>query len=563
METSVPDIYAVGDAVEVTHFVTGQKALISLAGPANKQGRIAADNICGGNSHFHGSQGSSVLKLFGLTAASTGINEKAAQAAGIAYDKVVLFPASHAAYYPGARSMAMKVLYEKESLRLLGAQIVGGEGVDKRIDVLATAIRAKMKALELTELDLSYAPPYSSAKDPVNMAGFMIEDLESGKVQQFHWNDVEDLPCDGSATLLDVRTEGEYRRGPLNGFRNIPLDDLREHLDELDRDKPVLCELPDWASQLSGLSAFDAVWFQLFPSLRRIQFLSGRNTRAADSAERLSLRNGEAMSENLFGLTVAADKGLDDLQCQRLLSENRRYQEVMLQYRCALKALESRLEILNEEFSLQHDRNPIESMKSRLKSPSSIMNKMQKRGLSLDFPTMQANIMDIAGVRVICSFEEDVFFLAKCLKDQSDIEIITEKDYISHPKPNGYRSLHLTIRLPVFFAEKEIHVPVEIQLRTIAMDFWASLEHTIRYKKNLPINAEVETELKECADSSRDLLYHQLNHFKMLQCLRDGSLPSPAGIGAVWRFRIWAYCNFTLNDAVFLLHLCDIEVADL
>ena len=169
------------------------------------------------------------------------------------------------------------------------------------------------------------------------------------------------------------------------------------------------------------------------------------------------------MSENLFGLTVAADKGLDDLQCQRLLSENRRYQEVMLQYRCALKALESRLEILNEEFSLQHDRNPIESMKSRLKSPSSIMNKMQKRGLPLDFPTMQANIMDVAGVRVICSFEEDVFFLAKCLKDQSDIEIITEKDYISHPKPNGYRSLHLTIRLPVFFAEKEIHVPVEIQ----------------------------------------------------------------------------------------------------
>ena len=123
------------------------------------------------------------------------------------------------------------------------------------------------------------------------------------------------------------------------------------------------------------------------------------------------------MSENLFGLTVAADKGLDDLQCQRLLTENRRYQEVMLQYRCALKALESRLEILNEEFSLQHDRNPIESMKSRLKSPSSIMNKMQKRGLPLDFQAMQANIMDVAGVRVICSFEEDVFFLAKCLKN--------------------------------------------------------------------------------------------------------------------------------------------------
>ena len=213
------------------------------------------------------------------------------------------------------------------------------------------------------------------------------------------------------------------------------------------------------------------------------------------------------MSENLFGLTVAADKGLDDLQCQRLLSENRRYQEVMLQYRCALKALESRLEILNEEFSLQHDRNPIESMKSRLKSPSSIMNKMQKRGLSLDFPTMQANIMDIAGVRVICSFEEDVFFLAKCLKDQSDIEIITEKDYISHPKPNGYRSLHLTIRLPVFFAEKEIHVPVEIQLRTIAMDFWASLEHKMRYKKNIaPDQIKfLQDELSDCAKQSAAL----------------------------------------------------------
>ncbi len=239
METSVPDIYAVGDAVEVSHFVTGQKALISLAGPANKQGRIAADNVCGGNSRFTGSQGSSVLKVFDLTAASTGINEKTAKAAGIVYEKVVLFPASHAAYYPGAQSLTMKVLYEKETLRLLGAQIVGREGADKRIDVLATAIRAGMTALELTELDLAYAPPYSSAKDPVNMAGFMIEDLESGKVRQFHWDEVADLPRDGSAALLDVRTEWEYQRGHLDGFRNIPVDDLREHLDELERDKPV------------------------------------------------------------------------------------------------------------------------------------------------------------------------------------------------------------------------------------------------------------------------------------------------------------------------------------
>ena len=159
------------------------------------------------------------------------------------------------------------------------------------------------------------------------------------------------------------------------------------------------------------------------------------------------------MSENLFGLTVAADKGLDDLQCQRLLSENRRYQEVMLQYRCALKALESRLEILNEEFSLQHDRNPIESMKSRLKSPSSIMNKMQKRGLSLDFPTMQANIMDVAGVRVICAFQDDIYKLAKCFLDQDDVILIQKKDYIANPKPSGYRSLHLIVKTPIFLKE--------------------------------------------------------------------------------------------------------------
>ena len=174
METSVPDIYAVGDAVEVRHFVTGNRTLISLAGPANKQGRIAADNICGKNSMYKGAQGSSIIRLFDMTAASTGINEHAAKNAGIDYERVVLSPASHAGYYPGGKAMTMKVLYEKSTLKILGAQIVGYEGVDKRIDVLATAIRAGMKATELAELDLAYAPPYSSAKDPVNMAGFMI-----------------------------------------------------------------------------------------------------------------------------------------------------------------------------------------------------------------------------------------------------------------------------------------------------------------------------------------------------------------------------------------------------
>lgn len=239
METSVPDIYAVGDAVQVRHSVTGQDALISLAGPANKQGRIAADNICGQNSHYPGSQGSSVIKIFGLTAAVTGVNEKNAKAAGIETDKVYLSPMSHAGYYPGGKLMTMKVVFEKDTFCLLGAQIIGYEGVDKRIDVLSTAIHAGLKATELKELDLAYAPPYSSAKDPVNMAGFMIENISKGILKQFHTEDVESLPRDGSVTLLDARTPYEYSLGHIDGFLNIPVDDLRKRLAELDKGKPV------------------------------------------------------------------------------------------------------------------------------------------------------------------------------------------------------------------------------------------------------------------------------------------------------------------------------------
>ena len=239
METSVPDIYAVGDAVQVKHFVTGQDALVSLAGPANKQGRIAADNICGGDSRYPGSQGSSVIKVFDLTAATTGINETNAKKAGLDVDKVILSPMSHAGYYPGGKVMTMKVVFEKESYRLLGAQIVGYEGVDKRIDVLATAIHAGMKATQLKELDLAYAPPYSSAKDPVNMAGFMIENIANGVLKQWHLEDADNLPRDGSVTLLDTRTVEEFAHGHIDGFTNIPVDELRERLGELDKSKPV------------------------------------------------------------------------------------------------------------------------------------------------------------------------------------------------------------------------------------------------------------------------------------------------------------------------------------
>ena len=239
METSVPDIYAVGDAVQVKHFVTGQDAVISLAGPANKQGRIAADNICGGDSRYQGSQGSSVIKVFDLTAAATGLNETNAKKAGLDVDTVVLSPMSHAGYYPGGKLMTMKVVFERETCRLLGAQIVGYEGVDKRIDVLATAIRAGLTAIQLKDLDLAYAPPYSSAKDPVNMAGFMVENLVCGIVKQFHTEDVSALPQDGSVTLLDTRTAEEYTGGHIEGFRNIPVDELRERLGGIESGKPV------------------------------------------------------------------------------------------------------------------------------------------------------------------------------------------------------------------------------------------------------------------------------------------------------------------------------------
>ena len=235
MQTSNPDIYAVGDAVEVVHHVTGKKAVISLAGPANKQGRIAADNICGIPSEFKGSQGSSIMKMFDMTVASTGLSKTAADREGYDSDYVVLTSASHASYYPGAESMHVKVVFDKKDGRILGAQIVGFGGADKRIDVLATAIRANMNAYDLTELDLAYAPPYSSAKDPVNMAGFAICNILDGNVKQVHWEDLKELP--ENVMVLDTRTNAEYERGHLVCAVHIPLDSLRERMEELTKDK--------------------------------------------------------------------------------------------------------------------------------------------------------------------------------------------------------------------------------------------------------------------------------------------------------------------------------------
>lgn len=239
MQTNADGVYAVGDAAEIKNAITGKNAFIALAGPANKQGRIAADNICSIPSQYAGSQGSSVLKLFDMTVAATGLNERSAIAEGFDYDKTYISSASHATYYPDAKMMLIKILWDKKSLRILGAQIVGYDGVDKRMDVIATAMRLGARVTDLATLELCYAPPYSSAKDPVNMIGFVAENVITEKIKQFFWHDIEALPRDGSVTLLDTRTPAEAARGSIEGFINIPLDTLRERISQIPEGKPI------------------------------------------------------------------------------------------------------------------------------------------------------------------------------------------------------------------------------------------------------------------------------------------------------------------------------------
>lgn len=206
-------------------------------------------------------------------------------------------------------------------------------------------------------------------------------------------------------------------------------------------------------------------------------------------------------SKNNLELGILGDQ-IDVEQLQKVLKQNQRFRQMMVRYRCGIMEVETKFRVLNEEFSLLNDRNPIQSIKTRLKSPASLLGKLQRKGLPVTFQSMSENILDIAGVRVICSFEDDVYYLCRCIEQQDDIDVISKKDYIAHPKDNGYRSLHLTVKIPIFLAEEVVHVPVEIQLRTIAMDFWASLEHTIRYKKDLEENEAVSQELLNCANSS-------------------------------------------------------------
>ncbi|MEG0339075.1 MAG: FAD-dependent oxidoreductase [Oscillospiraceae bacterium] len=239
MQTSNENVYAVGDAVKTVNFVSGQMGYIPLAGPANKQGRIAADNICNMKSTYKGTQGSAVLKLFDMTVATTGLNEAAALAANMDFDKVYTFSASHATYYPNASNMSVKILFQKTNGRIIGAQIIGFDGVDKRCDVLATAIRGKMNVQEITELELCYAPPFSSAKDPVNMAGYVAENVMNGNMRQYFWQDINKLQERTDIIMIDVRTSAEYARGHIDKAINIPLDNLRENFEKLDKSKEI------------------------------------------------------------------------------------------------------------------------------------------------------------------------------------------------------------------------------------------------------------------------------------------------------------------------------------
>lgn len=239
MQTSDADIYALGDAVEVRHLVTGQPALIPLAGPANKQGRIVADNIVFGNKKkYPGSIGTSIAKVFDLTVAAAGANAKLLQQNNIPYISSYTHGASHAGYYPGAVPLSIKILFAPENGKLLGAQIVGFNGVDKRIEMLAQVIQRGGTVHDLAELEHAYAPPYSSAKDPVNMAGFVAENILNKKSQIIQWRELAELPAD--TIRIDVRTHDEYKLGTIPGFINIPVDELREHLDELPKEKPIV-----------------------------------------------------------------------------------------------------------------------------------------------------------------------------------------------------------------------------------------------------------------------------------------------------------------------------------
>ena len=238
LRTSDEHIYAIGDAIEVKDFVTGMPTVVPLAGPANRQGRIVADTIAGNPTPYKGTLGTAIVKVFDLTVATTGANEKTVQRLGWSYQAVHTHPASHATYYPGSKPMSLKLLFHPETGAIYGAQGVGTEGVDKRIDVLATAIKAGLTVFDLADLELAYAPPYSSAKDPVNMLGYVASNIIEGQVKTLQYNEIDEIVGQGGF-LVDVRDPQEVARGSIPGSVNIPLGQLRVHLSELPTDRPI------------------------------------------------------------------------------------------------------------------------------------------------------------------------------------------------------------------------------------------------------------------------------------------------------------------------------------
>ncbi len=240
LQTSDPDIYAVGDAVEVEHYINGKKALIPLAWPANRQGRLVADNMVRGNHReYDGSMGSSILKFFELSVAATGLNEKTLKRNQIPYRSVIITKSNHAGYYPGAKDIVLKILFDNAG-KIFGAQAVGQEGVDKRIDIIAAAIKGKMTVTELQEIEVTYAPPYNSAKDPVNIAGYAAENILNGDLSVISYSDLRDYEKEHNAIILDVRSAKEFERGFIEGAVNINVDHLREQLPQLDRNRTYI-----------------------------------------------------------------------------------------------------------------------------------------------------------------------------------------------------------------------------------------------------------------------------------------------------------------------------------
>lgn len=266
LQTNFSNIWAIGDCIEVTHSITGKKALIALAGPANQQGRIVAENIINRSKEYFSSLGTSIIRIFEYGFASTGISEKLAVKSGIKFHKIYLYPGSHAGYFPGAETLSIKVLFSDNG-DILGAQIVGKDGADKRIDILATAISAKMNIKQLAYLQLAYAPPYGSAKDPINLIGMIAENILEGKLVQAHYEDIRN-----SEFLLDVRTDFEYSKGSILNAVHIPLDSLRENLGKLPVDKmiTVFCQ--------SGLRSYNACRILTNKGFRCRNFSGAYNT---------------------------------------------------------------------------------------------------------------------------------------------------------------------------------------------------------------------------------------------------------------------------------------------